>query len=293
MEDNSSEVVVAKDTKEDVKEKCLQYLSKCISNMEELQNTRATIIKAYQREKYGNEVQGRSQVIMSDVYDTVESIMPSLMRIFYGGQDVVNIMPMGAEDEVKAKLMEAKVNYDFQRKNNGFQVMHDFFKDALLFKGGYVKWHWREEKTKEAINNEGLSEMEFGLLKETPGIEIDTVEVTTIPADPMDLEGVPVSLFDVKAYKIVETSGPVVENLRQDEFLFLPYTRSVKDADFLCHRKTIKKQEAVKYGMKPEDIDYSEPADSSVDPVYMELFNDLGVVSFISPNPDSDDIFLY
>ena len=36
----------------------------------------------------GNEQEGRSQVVSNDVLDTVESLMPALMRIFTAGDNV-------------------------------------------------------------------------------------------------------------------------------------------------------------------------------------------------------------
>ena len=43
---------------------------------------RRAAFKYYLGEPYGNEVEGRSQVVSQDVLEVIESILPSLLRIF-------------------------------------------------------------------------------------------------------------------------------------------------------------------------------------------------------------------
>ena len=50
-------------------------------------------------EKFGNEVEGQSQVVSRDVADTVGFIMPSLMKIFASSKDYVSFQPRHPEDE--------------------------------------------------------------------------------------------------------------------------------------------------------------------------------------------------
>ena len=57
----------------------------------------------YLGEPFGNEVEGKSNVVDTVVADTIDSIMPSLLRIFTSGDDYVRFMGRTAEDEPKAK----------------------------------------------------------------------------------------------------------------------------------------------------------------------------------------------
>jgi hypothetical protein len=59
---------------------------------------RATATQYYRGEPFGNEEEGRSQVVSMDVRDTVQAIMPSLMRIFHGSDQTVEYVPQGPED---------------------------------------------------------------------------------------------------------------------------------------------------------------------------------------------------
>jgi len=114
----------------------------------------------------------RSKAVSSDVADTVEGLMPSLMEVFFAGDDVVEFVPTGQEDEERAQQETDYVNYVFTQKNPGFLVMYSFIKDALLSKNGIVKVSWEDKE--EAIEESfwGLPDAAYGLLKQAKGVEI-------------------------------------------------------------------------------------------------------------------------
>jgi hypothetical protein len=64
---------------------------------------RAQAIGYYLGQPFGNEIEGRSQVVSRDVFDTVEWIKPSLLRIFAGGETVCQFAPVGPEDVESAR----------------------------------------------------------------------------------------------------------------------------------------------------------------------------------------------
>jgi hypothetical protein len=105
----------------------------------ELAEDREKAMNYYMGELFGNEVDGRSKVVSSDVADTVEWILPSLMKMFTAGDDVVSFEPQGQEDEEAAKQATEYNNFIFMRENNGFRVLYCMFKDALLQKTGCCK----------------------------------------------------------------------------------------------------------------------------------------------------------
>ena len=76
----------------------------------------------YMARKFGNEDEGRSQVVSTDVRDSVQNVMPSLMRIFTGPDKVVEFKPRGPEDEQVAAQATDYINYIVQEDNNGFLV---------------------------------------------------------------------------------------------------------------------------------------------------------------------------
>src|SRR3977135_870690 len=86
--------------------------------------------------------EGRSRAVSSDVADTIEGLMPTLMEIFCAGDDVVKLEPVGPQDIQAAEQETDYVNYVFMQQNAGFLVLYSFIKDALLSKVGVVKVWW-------------------------------------------------------------------------------------------------------------------------------------------------------
>ena len=107
---------------------------------------------------------GRSQAVSTDVMDTIEGLMPSLMEIFTGSDEVVKFLPVGAEDVAAAEQETDYVNHVLMNQNPGFLVIYSFIKDALLSKVGIVKvwWEEREEESRETYYD--LTDDQFALL---------------------------------------------------------------------------------------------------------------------------------
>jgi len=76
----------------------------------------------YEGSPLGNEEVGRSQIVMREVADVVDSVKPSLMRIFAGGDTVVDYEPVTKEDEEAAAQATDYVNFVFNQDNPGYQI---------------------------------------------------------------------------------------------------------------------------------------------------------------------------
>jgi hypothetical protein len=108
--------------------------------------------------------EGRSRTVSMDVQDTVEGLMPALMDIFAGSDEVVRFEPVGPEDEEAAQQETDYVNHVFMQRNPGFMVLYGFIKDALLSKVGIVKIWWEEREEEQRDTYYDLSEEQFMLL---------------------------------------------------------------------------------------------------------------------------------
>ena len=129
---------------------------------------------------------GRSRAVSTDVADTIEGLMPSLMEIFFGGDEVVRFEPVGPEDVKAAQQETDYVNHVFQQANPGFMVMYSMIKDALLHKVGVCKvwWEEKEEETRETY--EDLDDQQFAMLVNDPDVEVVAHTVKDKPGDPDD-----------------------------------------------------------------------------------------------------------
>jgi hypothetical protein len=108
--------------------------------------------------------EGRSQAVSTDVADTIEGLMPVLMDIFCGSDEVVRFEPVGPEDEEAAQQETDYVNHVFMQNNPGFMILYGFIKDGLLSKTGIVKVWWEEREEEERETYYDLTEDQFALL---------------------------------------------------------------------------------------------------------------------------------
>jgi len=102
----------------------------------EFSQERIRAMDFYMGEPFGNEVDGRSSVVSTEVADTVEAIMPNLMRVFTANDKYVRFSPRTAEDVERAEQISDYVNYIINHDNEGYKILYNWFKDALLFRLG-------------------------------------------------------------------------------------------------------------------------------------------------------------
>ena len=130
----------------------------------ELTEQRNKSLEYYFAEPFGNEQEGRSQVISTDVSDTIESILPQVMRTFTASPKAVQCVANKAGDEPVAKQATDYLNHVFYKDNDGFTALYTFFKDALLQKNGVIKVYWDDSMDVEKSSYEGLTDDEFALI---------------------------------------------------------------------------------------------------------------------------------
>lgn len=96
-------------------------------------------------------IPGRSQVVSTDVRNTIEAMLPQLMVTFTGGDSVVECEPQKEDDEVKATQATQYLNYQFFKKCKGRSKTFTWLKDGLMSKRGFFKvwWDTQDEVTRE------------------------------------------------------------------------------------------------------------------------------------------------
>jgi len=206
----------------------------------ELSEQREDAMKYYLGEKFGNEIEGRSEIVTTDVRDTIEYIMPSLMRIFTTHNNVAEFEPQGPEDVEMAQQATDYVNYVFNKQNNGFKVLYDAFKDALISKTGVIKHFWEEKTEVSTENYTNLTEIEYQSILANDDMEVIEHTEVIIQKQQVDDFGTLISPaiieHDVKVKK-TKTDGQVrVLSVPPEEFLVSRRATSVEDASFVCHR---------------------------------------------------------
>ena len=232
---------MAKMTNDELASKLSNEIDSATGNFNtELSEQREQSMKYYLGEPFGNEIEGRSEIVTTDVRDTIEYIMPSLMRIFTTHNNVAEFEPEGPEDVEMAQQATDYVNYVFNRQNNGFKVLYDVFKDALISKTGIVKHYWEEKTEVSTENYTNLTEIEYQSILANDDLEViehtENVVQKAVTDDFGNLISPKVSEHDVKVKKTKDNGQVRVVSVPPEEFLVSRRSTSIEDANFVCHR---------------------------------------------------------
>ena len=74
----------------------------------------------------------------SEFADVIESVMPGLMRVFTGTNDLATFAPLAPGQEKWAREASAYVPHVLMRQNDGFRIISALLKDALMYRLGGV-----------------------------------------------------------------------------------------------------------------------------------------------------------
>jgi hypothetical protein len=220
---------------------------------------RALAGQYYKGEPFGNEEEGRSQAMSMDVRDTVQAMMPSIMKVFFAANNVVEFAPNGPEDVASAQQATDYVNYCLTRDNNLFSECYSTFKDALIRKNGIMKVWWDTEKDVTTHYFTGLDEATFSVLQADANIEVKDVEITygeMMVETPMGMMGqTQPATYDCTVVRTTEKGRLRVQSVPPEEFLIDRRARSIETAEFVAHRRYVTVSDLVKMGYEWDEVE--------------------------------------
>ena len=221
---------------------------------------RSLALDYYNSEPFGNEVEGRSQVISSDVLEAVESVLPSLLRIFTAGDDIVKFEPVSEEDEEVSKQATEYINHIIFKDNDGWKVFYTWFKDALIQKNGFIKHYYKYEDEFLKESYKGLTEIEYQALLVDDDVEVKNVEEVTeekmVMTDQGEMADTEIK-FNVDVVRKSSSGKICIENVPPEEMLVSKRAKTLADAPYVAHRlkKTVSELIGEGYDRKKiEDI---------------------------------------
>ena len=137
----------------------------------------------YYGQPMGNEVDGRSQVVSWDVFEVIESTIPSMLEPFFAGDDICEFEPVSQEDEQYAEQATDYINYLIKKKNDGFITFNTWIKDGLLSKVGIVRCWWDKTEKVKKQSYTGLTEEQLPKFVNDPKVTITAHSATPDPQD--------------------------------------------------------------------------------------------------------------
>lgn len=182
--------------------------------------------KDYYRQKFPI-LSKTSDLVSTDVADTIEWALPSLMKVFTGSDEVITIAGVTEEDDTKAETMQELLVYQLQRQNNFFTVLYNWMKDSLIVGMGIIKCYWERTEgytTETAVlNNEALQ-----ALTQT-GVTLEDIQ------GPDQFGDFSVT-YQLPYYR---KNAPKLENILVSEFLYSPDAKSLEEANFVAHKRKV------------------------------------------------------
>ena len=224
---------------------------------------RQQALEYYLREPYGNEVEGKSQIVTGEVAEAVDGALPQLIRVFTSSDNVVEFAPAKEGDEQNAEQATQLVNHVFYKDNDGFLILHNWFKDALLQKTGIVKAYWNDEKDVTKEKYEGLTDDELMMLMQDPEVELvsqEIIEESTV--DELTGQTTYSKSNNVVLRRTKNKGKIVVENVPPEEFLISKRAKTIQDSPFVAHRRMITRSELVAMGFDKDTVDALESGDT-------------------------------
>jgi hypothetical protein len=179
----------------------------------------------------------RSAVVSFDVRDAIRSIMPSLMRVFFGPERVVEFLARGREDQALARQQTDVVDLVVREDNKGFLVFYSWFKDALRNRLGFAKWWWEDNHEVKEEPFESVTLAEIGEITQILEQEVGVDEVDLDVSDPYLIEGEEV--YDIVARYRSNDGRVRFDSVPPEEMLWSPEARDKDGAMLIGHVRDV------------------------------------------------------
>lgn len=234
----------------------------------DLSPIRAMATRYYRGDPFGNEEEGRSQVVAMETRDTISAMMPSLMRVFFSSENVVEFVPRGPEDVKNAQQATDYANYVFTADNNGFMTAYATFKDALARKCGIMEAVWEESEEVRIEQYSGLDDSTLQLLESEKEDGIEFKIVVSYPDESVQMEMPtqidPVSgqvivpptpmLHDVEVRRKINTGRIRINGVAPEELLLSRQALDFENSPIIGRRKMSTVAELISIGYDEDEV---------------------------------------
>jgi len=201
---------------------------------------------------------GQSAAVSTDVSDAVETVLPDLMEIFAGGDDAVSFSPVSKEDTEAADQETAYVNHVFFVQNDGWMVLYEHIKDALISKTGIFKWWWEESDDFDEMVLKNKNPDEMTIIRaqiRNKEIELSDREEDEIKADPET------GLTTLRVKKKVTRKRARVITVAPEDFFIDRNSTKPSNATMCGHHATMRAFDLLEQGFDADLVSELKDAD--------------------------------
>ena len=184
--------------------------------------------------------QGVSTIVDTSTTEVVEAYTAVLSDLFLNNQKLAKFIPMDDMPESFKAAREASMvtNYVIFKQNKGWELLQTWFKSALLWKNGIVRWDYIEDYDYRIEEYEKIDQAKLDELLSDDNVEIVgdlQFENEFGETDPFGGQEPDVELMyvDVRIRRKVDKSRIVIENIPPENFRISRDAKSIEDAVFV------------------------------------------------------------
>ena len=210
----------------------------------------------YDAKPFGNEDPSRSQIVLPDVQETVDYMVPSVLRTFVSGDRVVEFEATDEADEAAADEATAAISYSFMRDQDGYGVLHNWLTCGMVERYAITKAMVSDE---ERIRRERVT---ISDPVELEGFDGEVEDATQNPDGTYTLS----LKAQERRKRFLAVSVPI------NEFRYSARARHEDEADYLAHCPLKTRSELVDMGFDRDQVyglpTYSRLPDGTEDDRY-------------------------
>lgn len=229
---------------------------------------------------YGNlpepVTRGSSRWVDRSVWESCNGVLQELISVFTSSENAVKFSPMHSRDGVNALASTAMVNKILLRENEGYNVLHDAFKECLVTRNSFIKRYWKTTKQTFSEEFDNMSKDELDLYLES--LEGEIIEFTSeiavgtvVDEDGDELDETPpdeaqtTETYSGKVVYEVTKEGVCVEYVPFEQVIIEPTAKSLSDANYIAHRVKKSKDELIIMGFDKETIESINAGSSDIE----------------------------
>lgn len=256
-----------------------------IDYRDELSPMRTATTSAYEGDKYGDEVEGRSTFVTREVRDAVETAKPQLMRLLFGSYQMVEYTPTTPDDVDFARDATNYAYHVVNNDNRGYMEMLSAIEDMLIRKTGVLKVWWQEDETPVKTKHRNLTLQDIHILEADEEVTLIEAELNGDMAAPeapdpaasveeqqlyqqMAEQGAfaPVELYDAEVTRVTTSGRIAFEAVPPEEFLVSRDAKATAVATLSGHYRPVTISDLMTMGYEWDDVaDLGGSSDNDMD----------------------------
>lgn len=210
-------------------------------------------LEAYLAEPEGEwsppEIEDRSAVVATDVADTIEWLLPSLLRVFASNKDAIEATAKRPQFEAGAHLVTETLRWVFWDQLDGVTFLYNWAKDGLMQKVGFARVGWRNSVRSTRLRYEGLTMGQVEMLAADDGVQIVGKAQRT-----ETVEGQPLPVFDVEIEQEDREGRCTITSIPPEEMRLDNAARYGQEPQFIAQEYSRRRSELLAEGYDVEGI---------------------------------------